>query len=87
MFLLLKNLVRNKKVIGYTGKDSFLAKSFIKKYSENFVFRKYKKDINDLNSFKKWIHNNKDIIEACIPLGIGMPYGFSVASFVIKFKE
>jgi nucleoside-diphosphate-sugar epimerase len=57
----LKNLVRNKKIIGYTGKDSFLAKSFIKKYSENFVFRKYKKDINDLNSFKKWILNNKDI--------------------------
>ena len=61
MFLLLKNLVRNKKIIGYTGKDSFLAKSFIKKYSEDFVFRKYKKNINDLNSFKKWINNNKDI--------------------------
>lgn len=57
----MKNLVRNKKIIGYTGKDSFLAKSFVKKYSENFVFRKYKKDINDLNSFKKWILNNKDI--------------------------
>ena len=57
----MKNLVRKKKVIGYTGKDSYLAKSFIKKYSENFIFKKYKKDINDLISFQKWIHNNKDI--------------------------
>ena len=57
----MKNLVRKKKVIGFTGKDSFLAKSFIKKYSKKFIFRKYKKNINDLISFQKWIYNNKDI--------------------------
>jgi len=57
----LKNPVRKKKVIGYTGKDSYLAKSFIKKYPKNFIFKKYKKDINDLISFQKWIHKNKDI--------------------------
>tara|TARA_B100000497_G_C7682235_1_gene412861 strand:+ start:23 stop:700 length:678 start_codon:yes stop_codon:yes gene_type:complete len=41
----------------------------------------------EYKAFSEFLHNNKDIIEACIPLGIGMPYGFSVASFVIKFKE
>ena len=41
----------------------------------------------EYKAFSEFLHKNKDIIEACIPLGIGMPYGFSVASFVIKFKE
>jgi hypothetical protein len=41
----------------------------------------------EYKAFSEFLHKNKNIIEACIPLGIGMPYGFSVASFVIKFKE
>ena len=41
----------------------------------------------EYKAFSEFLHNNKDNIEACIPLGIGMPYGFSVASFVVKFKE
>jgi hypothetical protein len=41
----------------------------------------------EYKAFSEFLHKNKDIIEACIPLGIGMPYGFSVASFVMKFKE
>jgi nucleoside-diphosphate-sugar epimerase len=57
----LKNPVHKKKVIGYTGKNSFLAKAFIKKNSKNFIFKKYKKNINDLISFQKWIYKNKDI--------------------------
>lgn len=59
--MLLKNPVRKKKVIGYTGKNSVLAKSFIKEYSTKFIFKKYKKNINDIESFKKWIHDNKDL--------------------------
>ena len=41
----------------------------------------------EYKAFSEFLHNNKNNIEACIPLGIGMPHGFSVASFVIKFKE
>ena len=40
----------------------------------------------EYKAFSEFLHKNKNNIEACIPLGIGMPYGFSVASFVIKFK-
>ena len=41
----------------------------------------------EYKAFSEFLHNNKDNIEKCIPIGIGMPHGFSVASFVIKFKE
>lgn len=57
----LKNPAHKKKVIGYTGKNSVLSKSFRKKYSSEFIFKKYRKDINNLSAFKKWINDNKDI--------------------------
>jgi hypothetical protein len=41
----------------------------------------------EYKAFSEFLHSNKNIIEACIPLGIGMPHGFSVASFVIRFKK
>lgn len=57
----MKNLVKKKNVIAYIGKNSVLAKSFIKKYSFKFDFRCYSGDINNFLKFKKWIKNNLDI--------------------------
>lgn len=57
----MKNPLNKKKVIGYTGKGSVLSKSFIKKYSDDFIFKKYRYDINDLGAFQKWIDNHKNI--------------------------
>ena len=41
----------------------------------------------EYKAFSEFLHKNKNIIEACIPLGIGMPYGYSVAAFKLNFKE
>ena len=41
----------------------------------------------EYKAFSEFLHKNKSKINTCESLGIGMPYGFSVASFVIKFKE
>ena len=41
----------------------------------------------EYKAFSEFLHKNKHNIETCESLGIGMPYGFSVATFKIKFKD
>lgn len=47
--------------IGYSGKKSGLAKSFINQYKRKFIFKCYKEDISDKKKFKNWIRKNKDL--------------------------
>ena len=41
----------------------------------------------EYKAFSEFLHKNKNKINTCESLGIGMPYGFSVAAFKINFKE
>ena len=41
----------------------------------------------EYKAFSEFLHKNKHNIETCESLGIGMPYGFSVAAFKLKFKK
>jgi|TARA_R110002020_G_scaffold342880_1_gene557264 hypothetical protein len=41
----------------------------------------------EYKAFSEFLHKNKSKINTCESLGIGMPYGFSVAAFRINFKE
>ena len=41
----------------------------------------------EYRAFSEFLHKNKHNIEICESLGIGMPYGYSVAAFKLRFKE
>ena len=41
----------------------------------------------EYKAFSEFLHKNKHNIETCESLGIGMPYGYSVAAFKLRFKE
>ena len=57
----MKNHYNKRPIIGYTGKNSVLAKSFIKKYNYKFRFKCYSNNINEYSKFSKWFKNNPDI--------------------------
>ena len=48
-------------IIGYSGKDSALAKSFILQYKKKFRFKCFKFDISNEKQFKSWLYKNRDI--------------------------
>ena len=41
----------------------------------------------EYKAFSEFLHKNKHNVETCESLGIGMPYGYSVAAFKLRFKE
>ncbi len=47
--------------IGYSGKKSGLAKSFINQYKKKFIFKCYKKNISNKKGFDNWIKKNNDL--------------------------
>ena len=55
------HLDKNKTVIAYNGYKSILAKSFVKYYYKNFIFKKYSGDIRKTNKLKSWLIKNSDI--------------------------
>ena len=55
------HLGKNKIVIAYIGYKSVLAKSFVKYYYKNFIFKKYSGDIRNTNKLKSWLIKNSDI--------------------------
>ncbi len=57
----MKNHLNKKLIIGYIGKNSFLAKKFIAKYKHQFKFKLINLDIRDQKKIKKWFINNSDI--------------------------
>ena len=48
-------------LIGYSGKDSALAKSFILQYKKKFKFKCFKFDISNQKKFQSWLYKNRDI--------------------------
>ena len=57
----MKNHYYKRLIIGYTGKNSVLAKSFIKDYNHKFIFKCYSGNINHHSKLVKWFKNNLDI--------------------------
>ena len=57
----MKNHYNKSPIIGYTGKNSLLAKSFIKDYNHKFIFKCYSGNINHHTKLVKWFKNNLDI--------------------------
>ena len=57
----MKNHLNKKTVVGYIGKKSVLAKSFIDSYKEKFVFKAFIGDIRDYKKINSWLTNNTDI--------------------------
>lgn len=55
------NHLDKKLIIGYIGKNSFLAKTFITKYKHQFIFKLINLDIRDEKKIKKWFKDNKEI--------------------------
>ena len=48
-------------IIGYSGKDSALAKSFILQYKKKLKFKCFKFDISNKKQFRLWLSRNKNI--------------------------
>ena len=57
----MKNHFNKRPIIGYTGKNSLLAKSFIKDYNNKFKFKCYSNNIQDNSKLIKWFKKNSDI--------------------------
>jgi nucleoside-diphosphate-sugar epimerase len=57
----LKNHSNKKITIGYIGKKSVLAKSFINNYKKLFIFKAFKGDIRESRKLEIWLKKNKDI--------------------------
>ena len=57
----MKNHYNKRHIIGYTGKNSVLARSFLKDYNHKFQFKCYSGNINDNNKLIKWFKKNLDI--------------------------
>lgn len=57
----MKNHLNKKLIVAYIGSRSILAKSFVKHYKNNFIFRSYIGDIRDYNKITKWLIKNRDI--------------------------
>ena len=57
----MKNHYNKRPIIGYTGKNSLLAKSFIKDYNHKFKFKCYSNNIQDSTKLIKWFKKNLDI--------------------------
>lgn len=57
----MRNHLIKKYIIGYNGKNSFLANSFIKTYKKNFIFKCYSGDINNYSKFSNWIKKNQKL--------------------------
>ena len=57
----MKNHYHKRLIIGYTGKNSVLAKSFIKDYNYKFKFKCYSNNIKDNFKLTKWFKKNSDI--------------------------
>ena len=51
----------SKKIVGITGANGALGSEFIKKYKKKFIFKIFKKKIENKKEFKKWIKNNQRI--------------------------
>ena len=54
-------LIKKKKIVGYFGYESVLAKSFIKAYSKKFIFKKFTRDIRNLKEIDFWLKKNNKI--------------------------
>ena len=57
----MKNHSNKKIIIGYVGKKSVLAKSFINNYKKLFIFKAFKGDIRESRKLEIWLKKNKDI--------------------------
>ena len=57
----MKNHYNKRPIIGYTGKNSVLARSFINDYDHKFQFKCYSSSINDHSKLIKWFKKNIDI--------------------------
>ena len=57
----MKNRLNKKLIIGYTGRQSVLANSFIKKYKKKFIFKVFIGDIRQNKKINLWLNKNKDI--------------------------
>jgi len=57
----LKNHYNKRPIIGYSGKNSLLAKSFIKEYNKKFKFKCYSNNIQNNSKLIKWFKQNSDI--------------------------
>ena len=57
----MKNPLNKEITIGYIGKKSILAKSFVKNYKKQFVFKVYVGDIRNDKKISLWLKKNKDI--------------------------
>ena len=57
----MKNHLNKKIIIGYIGKKSVLAKSFIKNYNYKFIFKAYSGDINEYDKLVSWFKKNSNI--------------------------
>ena len=54
-------LIKKKIIVGYFGRESVLAKFFIKAYSKKFIFKKFSKDIRNLKEIDFWLEKNNEI--------------------------
>lgn len=57
----MRNLLNKKLVVAYIGKNSFLAKQFVKKYKKKFIFKSINIDIREKNKIDKWLFKNANI--------------------------
>lgn len=57
----MKNHYNKRPIIGYSGKNSLLAKSFIKEYNKKFKFKCYSNNIQNNSKLIKWFKQNSDI--------------------------
>ena len=57
----MKNLLNKKIIVAYSGSRSILAKSFVKQYYKNFIFKPYIGDITNYKNVNLWLRNNIDI--------------------------
>ena len=57
----MKNPLNKKIIIGYIGKNSVLAKSFVKNFQKQFLFKVFAGDIRDYKRLNIWFKKNTDI--------------------------
>ena len=57
----MKTLLNKKLIVGYLGKESVLAISFVKDYKKKFIFKVFTGDIRNYKKINIWLKKNKDI--------------------------
>ena len=86
----MKNHLNKKVVVGYIGKKSVLAKSFIDNYKRKFVFKVYEGDIRDYKKINSWLNINTDInifINFAAITSVNSNEKFKKKSFDINYKS